>query len=336
MSFALIMPWNPKDKFIWDSWFVVEGANLHAFYLQADRHECNHDPEARHNLASVGHAVKNGNGWHEIGTSFSSSQDWDDIAIWTGCVIHSVELNQYLLFYTSRNSREIPLKTPSEEQRPQHIGLATSTDLHHWQRASQSVEAPIIPNPGHQFGLDGVAWRDPYVVRFDEKYYAFLCARLDQEVECGLIAYVTSKDLLNWSEQPEFIDCPREFYQMEVPQVFWRPSGGGKRCYVVFCAQEKDCSDARRQKNLACETGTYYLKSEEFPLHFQGIPTFKESAELLSPNIYAGKIIEPEKDRTTLLGFVWADEAGNFVGGISDPLVINFADDGAIRATAQK
>ncbi len=327
------MPWYPKDKFIWDPWFVSEGEKLHAYYLQADRHECNHDPDARHNLASVGHAIKNGHGWHELGTSFATSQQWDDVAIWTGSIIRSPELNQYLLFYTARNSREAPRATPSEKQRPQHIGLATSTDLHHWQRASQSIEAPIIPNPGHRFGLDGVAWRDPYIARFDDKYYAFICARLDQEVECGLIAYLTSTDLLHWTDKPEFIVCPMEFYQMEVPQVFWRRSGTGKRCYIIFCTQEKDCSKARRQKNLACKTGTYYLKSEELPLDYQGIPVFKESAELLVSNIYAGKIIEPENDQSSiLLGFVWADEAGNFVGGISDPVHISFADNGSLVA----
>ena len=99
------MPWYPKDKFVWDSWFVLEGEKLHAYYLQADRHACNHDPDARHNLASVGHAVKNGNGWYELGTSFAASHQWDDVAIWTGSVIHSPKLNQYLLFYTARNSR---------------------------------------------------------------------------------------------------------------------------------------------------------------------------------------------------------------------------------------
>lgn len=328
---ALLMPWNPNDKFIWDAWYAWEGENLHAFYLQANRHECNHDPEARHNLASVGHAVRNGNGWHEIGTTFAKSERWDDVAIWTGCVVRAA--NEYLLFYTARNSREAPLDTPSEQQRPQHIGLATSQDLHHWERLPQSIEAPIIPNPGQRFGLDGVAWRDPYIVRVGDKFYAFLCARLEQETECGVVAYVTSDDLLHWSNEPQFIQCPREFYQMEVPQVFWRPSGAGQRCYLIFCAQEKDCSEARRAKNLACETGTYYLPSDELPLDYEGIPAFTESARLLMPNLYAGKLLKPEGDEAPmLLGFVWADEAGNFVGGITDPVRVRFAEDGSIFA----
>ncbi|MBL8205795.1 MAG: hypothetical protein JNM09_16290 [Blastocatellia bacterium] len=326
------MPWTPNDKFIWDAWYAWEDDKLHAFYLQAGRDECKHDPEARHNLASVGHAVMNSHGWREVGTTFTKSNRWDDVAIWTGCVIRAP--NEYLLFYTARNSREAPIDTPSEQQRPQHIGLATSPDLHHWQRVPNSVEAPIIPNPGKQFGLDGVAWRDPYVVKFGDKFYAFICARLEQETECGIVAYVISNDLRQWSGEPQFIQCPMEFYQMEVPQVFWRQSTlCTKRCYVIFCAQEKDCSAARRAKNLACETGTYYLQSDELPLDYEGIPTFTSSAQLLMPNLYAGKLLKPECDETpALLGFMWADAAGNFVGGISDPVRVRFADDGSIFA----
>jgi beta-fructofuranosidase len=176
-----------------------------------------------------------------------------------------------------------------------------------------------------------VAWRDPYVVRLNDKFYAFICARLERETECGVIVYVTSADLQHWSREPNFIECPMEFYQMEVPQVFWRTSRGGKRCYVIFCAQEKDCSAARRAKHFACETGTYYLQSDEMPLDYTGIPVFTESARLLMPNIYAGKLLKPEYDEAPiLLGFVWADEAGNFVGGISDPVRVQFADDGSL------
>lgn len=326
------MPWTPNDKYIWDAWYAWEGERLHAFYLQANRTECNYDPEARHNLASVGHAVMNGNRWQEIGTTFARSDGWDDVAIWTGCVVEANQ--QYLLFYTARNSRELPIHTPSEQQRPQHIGVATSTDLHHWQRAPQSLVTPIIPNPGKRFGLDGVAWRDPYIVRMDNKYYAFICARLDQETECGLVAYVTSDDLCHWSTEPQFIQCPMEFYQMEVPQIFWRQSGEGKRCYVIFCAQEKDCSAARRAKGLECKIGTYYLQSDEMPLDYQGVPTFTKSAQLLMPNLYAGKLLKPECDETPiLLGFVWADATGNFVGGISDPVRVQFAAEGSITFT---
>ncbi|HEX4947873.1 MAG TPA: hypothetical protein VFZ34_14470 [Blastocatellia bacterium] len=325
------MPWTPTDKFIWDTWYAWKGDNLHAFYLQADRNECQHNADARHDLASVGHAVRNEHGWQELGTAFTRSEHWDDIAIWTGCVVRTAR--EYLLFYTARNSREALIATPSERQRPQHIGLATSTDLHHWQRAPQSLTAPLIPNPGMRFGLDGVAWRDPYVSRLGNEFYMFLCARLAQDTEGGVIVYLTSQDLQHWSDEPRFIQCPMEFYQMEVPQVFWRPSGQGKRCYVIFCAQEKDCAETRRTRGLACATGTYYLQSDVLPLDYEGIPPFTSSARLLLPNLYAGKLLKPESDDAPIvLGFVWADAAGNFVGGISDPVRVRFAEDGSILA----
>ncbi len=49
------------------------------------------------------------------------------------------------------------------------------------------------------------------------------------------------------------------------------------------------------------------------------------------PNLYAGKLLNPESDEAPmLLGFVWADEAGNFVGGISDPVRVWFTEDGSL------
>ena len=85
------------------------------------------------------------------------------------------------------------------------------------------------------------------------------------------------------------------------------------------------------RKNLACATGTYYLQSDELPLEYEGLPAFTASARLLMPNLYAGKVLKPECDEApVLLGFVWADEAGNFVGGISDPVRVQFVEDGSM------
>jgi hypothetical protein len=42
------------DKWVWDFWLVRDGADYHAFYLQA--HRSLGDPELRHMNASVGHA----------------------------------------------------------------------------------------------------------------------------------------------------------------------------------------------------------------------------------------------------------------------------------------
>jgi hypothetical protein len=147
-----------------------------------------------------------------------------------------------------------------------------------------------------------------------------------------VVAYLTSSDLHSWNAAPQLIETPREFYQMEVPQIFWREFTDGVRCYLLFCAQERDCSPARCARGLACVTGTYYLQSALLPRGEKRIPAFPNSAELLAAGLYGGKLLKPETDETpVLLGFPWADAAGHFVGGISEPLRVRFDADGEIH-----
>lgn len=333
------MSWSPPNKYVWDSWFAWHGEELHAFYLQADKAACGFDPEARHNLASVGHAVWTAGGWQECREALAARGNgaWDSLALWTGSVMQTERDQPYLMFYTSRSKEQAPLWTPSEWQRPQHIGCAVSEDLLHWQRTPDSLRAPVIPNPGQRFGLDGVAWRDPYVVRLGaNQYAALICARLQPNGDGfdagGVVAYVTSPDLREWDATPRLIETPREFYQMEVPQIFWREFADGLRCYLLFCAQERDCSPERQARGMACVTGTYYLQSALLPPGTTSIPAFHDSAQLLAEGLYGGKLLKPETDEApTLLGFPWADQSGHFIGGISDPSRVRFDADGTIR-----
>ncbi|MBI1763286.1 MAG: hypothetical protein HYR56_17820 [Acidobacteria bacterium] len=340
------MPWLPHEKYIWDSWFAWQGEELHAFYLQADQAACGYNPDARHNLAEVGHAVLSRWGWQELNGAPAlkpaPNAAWDDLAIWTGSIVQPAANAPYFMFYTARRRADAPLWTPSEWQRPQHIGLAISRDLRVWERIGTT---PVIPNFGKPLGLDGVAWRDPYVVRGDDgAWYAFICARLNpldaNNKHFGLdaggaIVWLRSETLDNWRvEETRQLVASDEFYQMEVPQVFWRAGAGGKRFYLLFCAQEKDCSRARRQRGLACATGTYYMHSELLPLDYQGVPKLPEPARLLAAGLYAGKLLRPETAaRPVLLGFPWADAAGHFTGGISDAQFVTFAADGALEVT---
>ena len=341
------MPWSPQNKYVWDSWFVWRGEELHAFYLQADKAACGYNPDARHNLASVGHAVLSRWGWQACPDSFAASVNgnWDNFGIWTGSIVINEDGPPaagapYHLFYTSRTRNDAPLWTPSEWQRPQKIGLAVSNDLSNWQRVGKHE---IIPNFGKPLGLDGVSWRDPYVVRgADGAWYAFICARLNPQDKNnsyygldagGVIAWLKSDRLDHWNvEETQRLVASDEFYQLEVPQVFWREFPNGKRFYLLFCAQEKDCSRARRHSKLPSVTGTYYLQSELLPQDFVGVPELKGRAQLLAAGLYGGKLLKPETDETpVLLGFPWADAAGHFIGGISDPLRVRFDADGNIH-----
>lgn len=344
------MPWFPPNKYLWDFWFAWKEDELHVFYLQAEQQECNYNPDWRHDRPSIGHAVLSQWGWKEVNIALTKAEGdaWDNLSLWTGSIIQKSETGPYYMFYTARRREDVPIWTPSEWQRPQHIGAAVSEDMLTWQRTEASRIGPVIPNPGSGGRFDGVSWRDPFVIREEDRwFYAFICARLNPEgdgtshltkpaFDAGsVIAWVRSSDLDSWEHsEPGILLASEDFYQMEVPQVFWRRTCNGKRFYLLFCAQEKDCSRSRRKRMPPeeCQTGTYYVSSRELPNDYQGIPELEEPAHLLAPGLYAGKLIRPQSHVNPIFfGFVWADAAGYFVGGLSDPIHTQFDDDGTIK-----
>jgi beta-fructofuranosidase len=340
------MTWMPENKYLWDFWFVRSPAgDLHLFYLQATRRECSYNASNRHDLAAIGHAVMTSLGWRELAAAqhaFAKNPDpntWDSLSIWTGSIIYNQQDQLFYLFYTARDRRSPLIWTPHERQRSQQIGLATSPDLHHWQRLGNT---PILPNPGSdsEFSsskFDGVAWRDPYLVQWHGRFYAFICTRLrDRLTGGGAIAYLTSNSLQSWQAEPQILVQSDHFYQMEVPQVFWRvdPERQTKRLYLLFSAQEIDISQARynTMPESECQTGTYYLYSEPVAIANPDLPPLNQPARLLAANLYAGKLLEPETTKYPyFFGFPWRDEASQFFGGLSDPQQVEFAADGKIR-----
>ena len=89
----------PKDRYVWDFWVVSHEGRYHLFHLQAPRDLP--DPELRHGLASVGHAVSTDLiHWKNLGTALGPGPagEWDDRAIWTGSVVEKDGL--FYMFYT--------------------------------------------------------------------------------------------------------------------------------------------------------------------------------------------------------------------------------------------
>jgi beta-fructofuranosidase len=347
------MAWFPKNKYCWDFWFAWDGADrLHLFYLQASQLDCRYNPNLRHDRASIGHAILGNWGWEEVSVAEPAfdrslkSEAWDDLSIWTGSVIHNPEDQLYYLFYTSRHKEDAIRWTPHEWQRRQAIGIATSTDMQQWHRLEPNNRR--IANPGADERFDGVNWRDPYVIynADDRRYYAFVCAHGQAPDADGIIAYVTSEDLHYWSA-PEILLQSNDIYQMEVPQIFWKHfADGTKRCYLVFCAQDKDFSRQWRDRQASPnpKTGSYYMISEPIPadaaIDYRSL-IWNIEAQLLSDEYYSGKmiwqyrnrqeaVILPENAEVKFYGFQWADDAEQFVGGISDPITVMFQPDGAM------
>jgi beta-fructofuranosidase len=328
--------------------------------------ECAYNPERRHDRSSVGHAVLTEYGWQEVSPDQPAlearrARCWDDLSIWTGSIIQ--ENGKYYMFYTARMREDCIITTPHERLRPQHIGVATSDDsttgdLTTWDRLSKNNSKPeeiglVIPNPGNSSGFDGANWRDPYVIKDHKRFYAFICARRQKAPpDAGgtiAIAWTENPDLAQakWEIEKEDLYKSEEFYQIEVPQVFWRKFGDYWRLYLLFSPQEKDASSQRRDPR----TGTYYLCSQEIKdrkkIQYTNIPwEHRKPAQLLADGLYGGKIVsdrtdpnnfDPNKtdqitgEKPVFFGFQFEDQAGKFVGGLSDPRWVKFNDDGSIK-----
>ena len=333
--------WRPPGQYVWDTWFAQVQGRLHAFFLQASREACGGDPERRHDLSSIGHVVRSPRGFEPCGPQpalqAAPAPAWDDLALWTGSVVEAAPFSPFALFYTARGRADTPVATPHERQRPQQIGVAYSDDLVAWRRSPRSARGPVIGNPGAAAGLDGVAWRDPYVLREGACFHAFICARLAPheatEDAGGALVHVAGASPEEWGE-PRVLVASLDFYQMEVPQVFWRRSARSQRFYLLFSAQTQDCSARRRGRlpTQECRTGTYWMASEELPLGFPGFPPLRESARLLAPGLYSGKLVNPETEETPLLfGFPWPSPGEPFVGGICERGRLRFRPSGELE-----
>lgn len=334
------MPWHPRNRYCWDFWFAWQEETLHVFYLEASRLACAYNAQRRHQLASIGHAILTDFGWKEIDPdkpvlARREGDFWDNLAIWTGSIIEHNGL--YYLLYTARRKEDQLVETHHQRQLPQNIGVAVSKDLHSWQRTAESLEKPVIPNPGIDSDFDGINWRDPYVIKddIDGQFYAFICARpKDTPPDVGgVVAYATSKDLENWQDEPyKILYTCQEFFLTEVPQVFWRKSNDQQywHLYILFSPRWSEFFLQKVQLGV-----TYYVRSQPIKdrskLSYDCIPWEREPANLLADGLYAGKLVNPETEvNPVFLGFEQEDEGGHFVGGLSDPRWAVFADDGRI------
>ncbi|MBW4421351.1 MAG: hypothetical protein KME13_19320 [Myxacorys californica WJT36-NPBG1] len=313
---------------------------MHLFYLQASRLACAYNPDKRHNLASVGHAVLTDFGWQEVSLEQPAFERrdgdyWDNLSIWTGSIIEYESL--YYLFYTARRREDAWITTPYERRRPQQIGAAVSDDLTTWRRTPTSLEKPTIPNPGVDSKFDGINWHDPYVIQdeIDGKFYAFICAHQHDSASDanGAIAYATSTDLEHWQEESyKILYTSSQFLLTEVPQVFWRKTNDQSawRLYLIFCPRWSSLFNQSIPLGM-----TYYVRSQPIrdraQVSYDAIPWESEPANVLAVNCHAGKLIRPESvTNPVFFGFQFSDEGGHFVGGVSDPDWATFADDGTI------
>lgn len=308
-----------EDKWIWDFWFAHNSADTHIFYLQAPRSLGN--PDLRHWHSSIGHAVsKDLMHWEMLPDAIHPSDyedDWDSMTTWTGSTIFHADT--WYMFYTGTSK--------VEEGLIQRIGLATSSDLIHWNKYENN---PIIEvDPRWYELLDKElwyeqAWRDPWIFYYQGKFQAFITARskFGHPKERGVIGYASSEDLLNW-EVREPLTNPGEFAYLEVPQLIEM----NDRWYLLFCVESTRYSDGRRaRKGEGINTGTHYMIADD-PFG----PFIQPENDLLfgdkAGSYYSGKIIQNNEGDWMFMTAIQYDQTQGYVGDISDPYRLKITKD---------
>lgn len=311
------------DRWLWDFWLVVDGADHHVFYLQADRSLG--DPDLRHWHVSIGHAVSQDLvHWEVLPDALAPGPAgaWDDATTWTGSIVRHE--GRWHLLYTGASHAEQGLV--------QRIGLATSDDLVHWERSPANPVLVADPAWYELLDLDAwhdQAWRDPWVLRHPDTgdFHALVTARARAGPPDGrgVIGHARSRDLTDWEVLPP-LTTPGEFGQMEVPQLV--PLAG--RWYLLF-SSESTTHSARRRARIGSPgvAGTFVLVADAPLGPFRAL-----SDEPLvdgAGTLYSGKVVRDPHDEPVFLAFRWSDARGRFVGELVDPRPVSVRADGRLH-----
>lgn len=176
---------------------------LHAFYLCIRSHD------------RVGHLTsEDALVWEEQTTALHTGRpgDFDDDQIWTMGVFAFD--GQFFMLYTGLSLRE--------RGKIQRIGLATSTDLFHWEKypANPLIEADPRFYDAYVDAKHRIDWRDPFVLEHNGILHGILSARLNHgpSNRRGAAAHVTSRDGYSWKVR-EPLYCPETCFDFETPAL---------------------------------------------------------------------------------------------------------------------
>lgn len=316
-----------ENHWVWDSWYSQEKIDgvWHAYFLMAPKNDI--DPELRHRDAVIGHATSPDlTNWQHHGTVITPGEpgEWNDRAIWTGCLVKSPD-GAFNNFFTSTNES-------AEEGAIQRVGMAVGADPFKFKQTDLVLEADSVHyerlDPGDIAGSKLAndwkeeAWRDPWVF-YDERdgfWHMLVTARLKAGASKnrGTIGHVISRDLETWEAQPP-LTGKTPFAHMEVFQVVETPEGW----ILVFCTGANDIDPTC---GLVPVTGTYSAPADSAtgPFHLH-------KAELIDDGThYAGRVVFDTDGQYKLLGFLNGGELG-FTGTIGDPVPLRITERGTFK-----
>ncbi len=308
------------DHWIWDFWIITHGGEHHAFFLKAPKSIG--DPDARHWNVSIGHAVSTDlHHWTVVADALAPppTEAWDDKSTWTGSVIEHD--GRWVMLYTGTSHADDGLV--------QRVGMATSDDLHHWERAPEPV---LTADPEHHEMLDldmwhDQAWRDPWMYDdpADGHVHVFLTARANhgERYDRGVIGHARSRDLVTWEMLPP-ITAPPGFGQLEVPQLV----ALDERWYMLFASDLETQGEGRRTAGAG--TGTYYLVADSPYGPYTMIGDGVLEADRPGTT-YAGKIHHTSDGVPWFIAWHRFGADGTFAGHLSTPRRVEVGTDGSLR-----
>ena len=137
---------------IGDTWYCVDQMTAHMFYLTCPVETL------RHTRWEIGHAISTDLvTWQDSGVILSpgTKDEWDGICPATGSVMEYQ--GTYWMAYTGNYAGPVPA-----------VGLATSTDLYHWEKVGHN---PVLIADGTLYSNDPnqawgkPRWRDPFLFK---------------------------------------------------------------------------------------------------------------------------------------------------------------------------
>ena len=308
-----------QDKWIWDFWLTSDGGDHHAFYLQAPK--AIGDPEQRHWNVSIGHATSGDlRNWQieDDALGPGPANAFDDYTTWTGCVLR--HRDRWAMLYTGTSR--------AERGTVQRIGLATSTDLHTWQRFGVPV---LTTDPRWYETYDPAiwhdeAWRDPWAFHDpdDGHVHVLFTARSNagSRYDRGVIGHARSQDLESWEVLPPLV-TPTGFGQLEVPQLEFIDG----RWYLLFCSDIETQSPERRRSGPG--TGTYYFVAEQRYGPYELIDDGALEANQIG-STYAGRIHRTSDGTPWFIAWNRQSSDGSFIGNLTAPRRVVTRPDGGL------
>lgn len=304
MAFSLDTHW------VWDFWVADDGDTFHLYYLHAPKSLG--DPELRHRSARIGHATSEDlTNWVNHGEVLRSGPpgSFDETATWTGSVVRGAD-GVWRMFYTGAS-----FLSEDTAQNIESIGMATSSDLHHWSKRDGFV---LRADPKHyeKFGDSDwpeEAWRDPWV--FEDPsgtgWHMLVTARGKGATGTsgGVVGHAWSPDLDTWEIRPPLGKVSEQFPHLEVLQyadVDGEP--------VLFFSGPRFNGDEGG-------SGVHGVWAVAVPDGLERVDVDTAQAATATAR-YAGRMVRDRSGTPVLLSFIGTPGSDD-LGGITDPVAID-------------